>query len=473
MHAKNFLVLTMVEAVFPRYRRSRRGARSKKMPFENGRQLTSDGRPIVYDITHLRHRLAFAAPTGIDRVDLIFARHFAKPGRAEACARYGRWGPRVTASSELVALTQKAEIRWRDSTPVEADTRYRNTVNWIMGDSAVPRPLTSGRGQPTRQTRMQPWNEIKTALDRYYPEGQNRRLLPQGAVYLNIAQHALEHPVFFKWLGTRNDVRAVFFVHDILPLDFPEYWPAGHRELFSRRVDTIFRYASALITSTAVVRERILREMDARNVARTPIHCAHLPSPTETVQSPSSIDAALKKHPYFVILGTMEPRKNHTLLLNAWRRLAARGEPVPKLVIIGNRGWENENAVDMLDRSPSIADHVWEVSGLSNAGVNKLLANARALLMPSFAEGYGLPLVEALGVGTPVIASDIPVFREVTQGRAIFCDPIDGIGWSDAVTALANPESDQARAAQDEARRFLPVKSERYFEMLHSFLLTL
>jgi glycosyltransferase involved in cell wall biosynthesis len=95
------------------------------------------------------------------------------------------------------------------------------------------------------------------------------------------------------------------------------------------------------------------------------------------------------------------------------------------------------------------------------------------LLMPSFAEGYGLPLVEALSVGTPVIASDIPVFHEVTQGRAIFRDPIDGLGWSEAIMALADVQSQESRAAREEARRFRPMTSDVYFEGLEAFLSTL
>jgi glycosyltransferase involved in cell wall biosynthesis len=316
-------------------------------------------------------------------------------------------------------------------------------------------------------------NDAKLFLERAYPSDAKRRPVPKDAIYLNIAQHAVQHEGFFRWLAVRKDVRAVFFLHDLIPLDFPEYWPAWHKDLFSRRVNTILRYASALIVSSAAVRDRVLEEMDARKIAKVPIYCARLPSPIEIVLPNSNSDEELGAQSYFVVLGTIEPRKNHSLLLNIWRRLASRGGPVPKLVVIGSRGWQNENVIDMLDRCPSITDYVWEVSGLSNAGVSKLLANAIALLLPSFAEGYGLPIVEALSVGTPVVASDIPVFREIAQDRAIFLDPIDGLGWSEAILSLADTGSQQRRAAKELAAKFQPMRSKDYFEGLDAFLRSL
>src|SRR5581483_8051415 len=128
--------------------------------------------------------------------------------------------------------------------------------------------------------------------------------------------------------------------------------------------------------------------------------------------------------PYFVCVGTIEPRKNHLLLLNVWRRLAERlGAAAPRLVLVGQRGWENEQVIDMIERSPAVRGLVEERNDLSDAAMAKLLAGA---LAPSFGEGYGLPLVEALALGVPALASDIPAFREVAGGVAELLDPLDG-----------------------------------------------
>ena len=122
--------------------------------------------------------------------------------------------------------------------------------------------------------------------------------------------------------------------------------------------------------------------------------------------------------PYFIVLGTIEPRKNHLLLLNLWARLAAALPKPPRLIVIGARGWENEQVVDMLERSQSPARSRRRAQSLGRRGVGAMLGQARALLVPSFIEGFGLPLAEALASGVPVICSDIPAFREVGARRA-------------------------------------------------------
>jgi glycosyltransferase involved in cell wall biosynthesis len=151
--------------------------------------------------------------------------------------------------------------------------------------------------------------------------------------------------------------------------------------------------------------------------------------------------------PYFVVLGTIEPRKNHLLLLNLWTRLASVVAEPPRLLVIGARGWENEQVVDLLERSRRLRGLVEEHNGLSDAEVGALLCDARALLLPSFAEGFGLPLAEALASGIPVICSDIPVFREVGRDAPEYHDPLDLQGWSQAVVEYSRPDS-MRRASQ-------------------------
>jgi len=169
------------------------------------------------------------------------------------------------------------------------------------------------------------------------------------------------------------------------------------------------------------------------------------------------------------MLATVEPRKNHLLLLHAWRELVLQNPKAPRLVMVGARGWENEQVADILDRSAALRGHILEIRDLASPDLVELLRGARALLMLSFNEGYGLPLVEALSLGTPVVASDIPVFREVTQGRATFLSPLNGKAWGEAIRQFANDEND-VRAKLAEARQFAPPIWSSYFAALDSFL---
>jgi glycosyltransferase involved in cell wall biosynthesis len=152
--------------------------------------------------------------------------------------------------------------------------------------------------------------------------------------------------------------------------------------------------------------------------------------------------------PTFVILGTIEGRKNHALLLALWRRMLAAGGGnfVPRLVIVGRRGWQAEDVFAELEGG-AFGDRVSEVGALDDRRLAEALAGAWALLFPSFAEGYGIPLVEALAAGVPVIASDLPVFREIGQGVPELIAPGDAAAWEAAIADYARPDSPR-RAAQ-------------------------
>jgi glycosyltransferase involved in cell wall biosynthesis len=155
----------------------------------------------------------------------------------------------------------------------------------------------------------------------------------------------------------------------------------------------------------------------------------------------------LPEAPYFVCVGTIEPRKNHLLLLNLWRRLATECGPLtPRLVLVGHRGWETGDAVEMLDRCPALRGVVFERNHVPDAEMARLLKGSRALLLPSFAEGFGFPMVEALGLGVPVLCSDLAALRENGGDVPEFLDPLDSRGWRDAIIDYSSGTSPRRQA---------------------------
>lgn len=104
---------------------------------------------------------------------------------------------------------------------------------------------------------------------------------------------------------------------------------------------------------------------------------------------------------------------------------------MPALVICGSRGWRNEALFARLDASPMRGRLIFEVAGLGDGALAALTRDARAMLCPSFAEGFGLPAVEAARLGTPVACSDLPAFREVLGGFPVYLSACDLYGWSD------------------------------------------
>ncbi|MFZ3325200.1 MAG: glycosyltransferase family 1 protein [Methylocella sp.] len=427
--------------------------------------------PVAFDITRLATRVLNLTPNGIDRIDFAFARHFLDPARQDRLAIMTTpLGPRAISAAAARDVVDGISIHWGEQDKPEHDESYRKIAAFIRGEAAPSSAVRQiARGRPHRTAGVLRW------IGRHgLPLGRSpAAALPEGARYLNVSQFPLWIAPYFAWLKQRPDVKAVFFIHDLLPIQTPEYFRKAEYERHLRRLTNLARFGAGAIVTTEVVSSELTRHL--ASLGRTGMPVLVAPAPASPVfWRRDNVDPALADNPYFVTCGTIEPRKNHLMLLQVWRELVRRdGATAPKLVLIGSRGWENENAVDLLQRCPSISNHVIEAAGLSTPCLKRLLDGARALLMPSFAEGYGLPVAEALAASVPVIASDIAVFRETGGGRIIAISPIDGEGWLEAVRALARcsrPERQTFGAASESHEA---IAGANYFAKVSGFLETL
>lgn len=291
-----------------------------------------------------------------------------------------------------------------------------------------------------------------------------------GRLYLNVGHTGLNDPGFRKWLG-KVDVRPVYLVHDLIPITHPEYCRDGEGEKHRDRMRT------ALDTATGVIGNSRATLIDLRHFAQTegrsfpPATAALLGSDALPATAPT--DRAPERAT-FVILGTIEARKNHLMLLQIWRRLVLRlGTDAPRLLVIGQRGWECEQVLDLLDRSELLRDSVTEIGRCDDVGVASHLSNARALLFPSLAEGYGLPLVEALRAGVPVIASDQPVFRDIAGEVPEYLDPLDAPAWERTILSYAEDDSGARKRQLKRLAAYSAPTWNDHFASVKSWLSTL
>jgi glycosyltransferase involved in cell wall biosynthesis len=260
---------------------------------------------------------------------------------------------------------------------------------------------------------------------------------------------------FLTWLHRRSDVRAVFMIHDLIPLQLPQHHLRIGIRLHERIVKNTAEFAKAIIVPSQAVADSVGDALSSFGRGDMPIHVEHLAVGPEFL-SPTSKDNDLANLNYFMICGAIDSYKNHLLLLKAWKRLSNRhGQETPKLLIAGSPGVTAEAVLTFIRNCPELESYVVFASGLSTRALRQLMIGAKALLMPSLAEGFGLPIIEALAQGTPVLASDIPAHREAGKGsQVIFLDANSEDEWLREIERLGDSRLSGAYAPKTWADYF-------------------
>lgn len=355
-----------------------------------------DDRPLLLDVSRMVWRVwSSRLPTGIDRVCLAYLERFAE--RALAVVQRGefRMVLSATQSDALFALLR------------EGGRGFRPRLVALLGQAILRR----------------------------------ERVAMAGKLYLNIGHTGLDAPGLPAWLARRR-LRPVFLIHDLIPITHPEFCRDGEDLRHKARMRHALSSAHGIIANSRATLDALTAFAASDGLSMPESMVAWLGADEQVDPVPLPPPA----RPSFVTIGTIEARKNHLLLLHIWERLAARmGPNTPELILVGQRGWEADDVFALLDRSPRLKGHVRELGRCDDATMLATIDQARAVLLPSFIEGFGIPLVEALQRGTPVIASDLPVFHEIAGEIPLYLDPLDGQRWETAICDFLTDSSERQR----------------------------
>jgi glycosyltransferase involved in cell wall biosynthesis len=294
-----------------------------------------------------------------------------------------------------------------------------------------------------------------------------RTQLKDHYILLKTDHGGFKNPAYIKALQAKR-VQVIAVVHDLIPLLHPEYCTSNNTVKFAKSLSTILEHAKGLVTVSEATKDALTDHVHLKQITCPPVITSKLApglSFSRSDKEPPLIDG-----PYFVTISTLGARKNHLLLLQIWRDMVRRlGVNTPKLVIVGKRSRTCEYTLGMLDRCQELRDTVVETTCTDKQLANYLYY-AKALLFPSFTEGYGLPLIEALSFKVPVIASNLDVFKEIAGDIPEYFDPLDGLGWMQCIEHYAKEDSPLRQAQMERMANFRVPTWQEHFVKVDAFL---
>ncbi|RKP47732.1 glycosyltransferase family 4 protein [Pararobbsia silviterrae] len=228
----------------------------------------------------------------------------------------------------------------------------------------------------------------------------------------------------------KNGVRFGVFVHDLIPIKYPEYVHHGAIVDFQNKWVEVLGVTDFVLTNSEYVASEVKAYLNDTLTFDVPVKAVPLATELrERTASPDIVDPAIVdvcRHPFVLCVCTLEVRKNHLYLVKVWQRLRERfGENAPKLVFVGKWGWDVEELQLYLETLGCLDDWLHIFNGISDGALEYLYERCLFTAYVSFAEGFGLPIGESLVHGKPCIASSTTSMPEVGGRFARYVDPYD------------------------------------------------
>ena len=269
---------------------------------------------------------------------------------------------------------------------------------------------------------------------------EDTRVIPRGGDILLVADYfctgvidASAQNVYREWREAGASIQ--FVVYDMLPALRPEWFPPWAGPAHERWARVIAQEGDRLICISHAVADETRRWLAAEGAPAVEVHGWALgadmdaTSPTRGLPDDAvEILAKIQQRHSFLMVGTVEPRKGHLQALEAFEHLWEHGSDA-QLVIVGSEGWKGvpvefcrnlPHIIERLNGHPELGRKLIWLKGISDEFLDQIYASARCLLAASEGEGFGLPLIEAARHGIPILARDIPVFREVGGQHAAY-----------------------------------------------------
>ncbi len=256
----------------------------------------------------------------------------------------------------------------------------------------------------------------------------------QDDIYLSLDlnMHLIRKTYFIHQFLNEHGILLYFIVYDILPLHYPNWWPETIKPMFAEWLENIYKVATGLICISNSVANDLnfwVEEHKFQSLSINPqIKSFHLGADVENSLPSKGLPSnaietlhKIEKTTSFLMVGTVEPRKGYMQALNAFEILWRQGYDI-NLVIVGKDGWLADDLIKRLSSHPQKDNQLYWLKGISDEYLDIIYDKSTCLVAASEGEGFGLPLIEAAQHKIPIIARNLPVFREVAGDHAFYFD---------------------------------------------------
>jgi len=228
-------------------------------------------------------------------------------------------------------------------------------------------------------------------------------------------------PRHFGPFNLPKSIKRVTFIHDLSPLHHPEWHQFTSRFLQQLFLPSILKRTDHVLTNSEYTKQDIIKHFP---VTRNKITSTLLAK--EAFFKPQEDLPLLKElninGPYILHVGTIEPRKNLTVLIEAFEQLKQNANQQLQLVLVGKKGWKSENVFTTIKNSP-YKKYIKVLGYVERNALIALYSSTEAFVYPSLFEGFGLPLVEAMACGSPIISSSATCLPEIVGNAGLFFSP--------------------------------------------------
>jgi glycosyltransferase involved in cell wall biosynthesis len=312
----------------------------------------------------------------------------------------------------------------------------------LLASRRLPDPPPTGAVRPVGRRLPNRWLWMQAMLP-----ATLRRLRPRLCHFTN-GMAPLSCPVPY-----------VLSIYDMSLFMCAHTQPLKSRLLIRSLVPSVARRAAAIITATESARDDIVRVL---GLPPTRVHVVSggVDASFRPIESHVALEQARQRYqldrPFVLAVGTLEPRKNLGRLTRAFGRLITSGRP-EQLVLVGRTGWGRDEARRVASEL-GIGDDVRTLGYVPKADLPAIYTLARVVAFPSLYEGFGLPIVEAMACGTPVLTSDRSAMAELGRDAALLVDPTDEEAIAHGLTTLLDSASLAARLRDAGLRRALSLR---------------